>query len=112
MQHPRYFIDDAGEILAGAYDADRSGKNVVENESRDRKPCQERSHRITDDDIHTASYIHAAAFEINRTHRKTEQHDGKNEPRSASADRVLGNAACIKGRGSKIAENDSGAPPE
>src|SRR5215472_15130989 len=112
MQHSRYFIDNAGKILAGAYDADRSGKNVVENESRDRKPCQEWSHRITDDDIHTTSYIHAAAFQINRAHRKTEKHDCKNEPWSAPADRVLGNAACIKGRRCQIAENDSGAPPE
>src|SRR5215831_12505495 len=108
MQHSRYFINNSGKVLAGAYDADRSGKNVVENESRNRKPCKERPHRIADDDINTASYIHAAAFEIDRTHRKTEQHDCENEPRSASADRVLGDAARIKGRRSQIAENDSG----
>src|SRR5262249_56497502 len=66
VRHLRYFIDDAGQILARADDADRPGEDVVENESRYRKPRQEWSHGIAHDDVDTAADVHAAAFQIDR----------------------------------------------
>ena len=53
-------------------------------------------HRVAHDDIHAAAHVHAAAFHVNGTHGEAEQHDAEDEPGSASADRLFGDAADVK----------------
>ena len=112
MQHLRYFVDHACQILAGADHTDRSRQDVIEDKSGNGEPRQERSHRVADDDINTAAHVHAAAFQIDGTHGKAEQHDRENEPWRAFTDRVLGNTAGVKRRRSQIAQYDRGSAPE
>ena len=97
LQHFGYFIDDAAEILSSADGTDGPGKDVIKNESRNRQARKKRSHGIANDHVDASPDVHAAALQINRTHRKAEQHDRKNEPRRTSADRLLGNTTGIKG---------------
>ena len=106
------FVDQPSEILAGADAADRSGEDVIEQQSRNGKARDERSHRVTYDDVHTAAYKHAAAFHVDRAHGETEQHDAKDEPWSASADRLLGDAAGVINARSQITEYNGGRTPE
>src|SRR5262249_37071613 len=112
VQHLRNFVDDSSKILSGADDAYRTRQDVIENKSGNRKTSQKWPHRVAYDDVHTAAYIHAAAFQVHRPHGKTEQHDGENEPWRAFTDRVFGDAARIKSRRCQIAQHDCCAAPE
>jgi len=42
---------------------------------------------------------HRTAFDIDRAHRKAEQHDAQDEPRRRLAHHLLGDASGIEGRG-------------
>src|SRR5207247_647495 len=112
IQQDARFVDQSPEILARTDAADRTGENVIEKKCRHGKPRDEWPHRVAHHDVYAAAHEHAAAFHVDRANGEAEQHDAENEPRSASADRLLGNAARVIDARSKIAENDGGRTPE
>ena len=106
------FVEQAGQILAGADHADGAGEDVVEDQRRDGEPRDERAHGVAHDDVHAAAHEHAAAFHVDRAHGEAEQHDARMNQGALLADGVLGDAAGIKSGRGEIAQNDGGRAPE
>ena len=106
------FIQQMTEVLSGADAADGSGKYVIEYQSGNGKTGHERAHGVPHHYIDAAAHEHAAAFHVNGTDCKAEQHDPENEPRRALANSLLDDPARIKGGGGQIAEDNGRAAPE
>src|SRR6185437_13332794 len=67
--------------------------------------------RLLNHAVDSAAREHGTAFDVDGAHRVAEEHYREDEPRCGSADRLLGNAAGVKGRRGQIVEyNGRGAP--
>src|SRR5579875_2488646 len=96
MRKREYIVQKAHQILSGTDATDRSGQYVVEYQGRNREARDKRAHAVADHDIHAAANEHAAAFRINGTHGKAEDHYAENVPGSRLADRLFRDAAGIE----------------
>src|SRR5437016_14019417 len=112
MQQFTRFVDQAPQILAGADAADGAGQDVIEKKCGNRKPRNERSHRIANDHVDAASDKHAAAFHVNGTDCKAKQHDGDDVPGSCGPDGLLDDAADVINARAQIIQNNRCCSPK
>ena len=104
-------IEQTPQVLARADHTDGAGEDVVEDERRDRDPRHERAHGVAHHHVYATAHEHAAGFHVDRAHGETEEHHAEDEPWSALADGVLGDAAGVKsGRGQVAQHHRRGAP--
>src|ERR1019366_920368 len=102
----------SSNVLACGYRADGAGENVVEQERGNRQLGQSPAHGLFDHPVDTPANEHRARLDVDGPNRVAEKHDRKHEPGSAFADDLLGVAAHVVRRRSKVGEHNGCGPPE
>ncbi len=114
MRHaqPHQLVHQSDDVLPGRHPGDRPRQNVVEHQRRDAELGERPAQRLLDDPVDAAARKHAAAFDIDRSHREAEQHHAQDEPRRGLAHGLFGDAARIEGRGPKVVQHNRRRSPE
>ncbi len=104
-------VDEAGNVLARGNTGHRAGEDVVKHQRGNAEFGESAAEGFFDDAIDAAADEHRAAFDVHGADCEGEQHDAEDEPGSALADGLLGDASGVESGGSEIIQNDGGGPP-
>ena len=104
-------VDQAGDVLASGNAGDRPGEDVIEHQGRDADLGEGAAESFFDDAVDAAAHEHRAAFHVDGAHGKEKQHDAEMNQGADFADRLLRDAAGIKGGGTEVVQNDGGSSP-
>ena len=106
------FVQQPGDVEAGADPADRAGQHVIEQQRRHREFRQCPAQGLVNDLVDAAADEHRTALDVHRAHGVAEQHDRQDEPRRRLADCRFGDAAGIKCRAAQVAQYNRRRTPE
>ena len=92
------FVHQSCNVLAGGNAGDGSRQNVVEHQRRDAELGEGAPQGFLHHAVDAAAGKHRTAFDVDRAHRETEEHDAEDEPRSSRAHRLFSDASGIESR--------------
>ena len=104
-------IDQASDVLSRRNAGDRPGQDVIEHQGGNTELGERAAESFFDDAIDAAAHKHGAAFHVDGADGEGEQHDAQNEPGSAFANRLFGDAAGVESGRTEVVENDGGSSP-
>ena len=105
-------VQQAGNVLPGGNARDGPGQDVVEHQRGNAQLGEGAAQSLFHHAIHAAAGEHRAALHIHGAHRKGEEHDAQDEPRSRLAYRFFRNAAGIEGGRAQIVQHHRCGAPE